>query len=174
MGTGHKIDYLRTLGINVINRHAFELTSEAGTPKQVSQYKIVQSLTRILQAGRTKITRAILAAETGLSLDYIKKLVAGLGGIKAFKKWVLSLYNSYRSSTRFSTPDFLLQESKIREWMGLDRAGLTLEVLKALNNYGWRDFQEYLDRFSIDIQAEIWATSATTGFARVCVRLGCK
>ena len=156
VGTGHKIDHLRSLGINVINRHAFELTSEAGTPKQVSQYKILSAVPRILQSVSNKLTSATLAAETGLSIDYIKKLVAGLGGMMAFKKWVLSLYNSYRSSTRLVDPDFLLQESKIREWMGLDRTAATQEVLKALNNYGWRDFQSYLDRFSIDIQAEIW------------------
>ena len=157
VGTGHKIDYLRSLGINIVKCHAFELDPMAGTPKQLSQYKIVHVVTRMLQAGRTKITCAILAAETGLSIDYIKKLVAGLGGIKAFKKWVLSLYNSYRSSTRFSTPDFLLNQSRIKTWMGLDRVAATKEVLKALNNYGWRDFQEYLDQFTIEIQAEIWA-----------------
>ena len=111
----------------------------------------------MLQAGRTKITCAILAAETGLSIDYIKKLVAEIGGMMAFKKWVLSLYNSYRSSTRFSTPDFLLNQSRIKTWMGLDKTAATKEVLKALNNYGWRDFQQYLDQFSIEIQAEIWA-----------------
>ncbi len=157
VGTGHKIDYLRHLGINIVSCHAVELDPEAGTRKQFSQYKILQAVTRIFQAGRTKITCAILAAETGLSIDYIKKLVAGLGGIKAFKKWVLSLYNPYRSSTRFSNPDFLLNQSRIKTWMGLDQVAETKEVLKALNDYGWRDFQEYLEQFTIEIQAEIWA-----------------
>ncbi len=91
-------EHLRALGINLVKCHAFELDPDAGTPKQVTQYKIVQVVTRMLQALRTKITIAIGAAETGYSIDYIKKLVAGLGGIKAFKKWVLSLYNPYRSS----------------------------------------------------------------------------
>ncbi len=160
VGTGHKIDYLEKLGINIVSRHAFELTSEAGTPKQVSQYKIVQSVTRILQAGRTKITCATLAAETGLSRDYIKKLIAEIGGMMAFKKWVLSLYNSYRSSTRFFDPDSLLADAKIRDWMRLEPVAATKEILEELKTHGWRDFQSYLNNFSIDIQAEIWALLA--------------
>ncbi len=160
VGTGLHIDFVEKLGINIVSRHAFELTSEAGTPKQVSQYKILQSLTRIFQAGRTKITCAILAVETGLSRDYIKKLIAEIGGMMAFKKWVLSLYESYRSSTRLVDPDSLLADAKIRKWMKIEPVAATVEILEELKTHGWRDFQKYLDQFSIDIQAEIWGLIA--------------
>ncbi|MGB5637015.1 MAG: hypothetical protein WBM86_30125, partial [Waterburya sp.] len=172
VGTGHKIDYLEKLGINIVNRHAFELCPEAGTLKQVSQYKIVQSVTRMLQAGRTKITRATLAAETGLSPDYIKKLIAEIGGMMAFKKWVLSLYETYRSSTRLVDPDLLLADAKIREWMRLEPVAATKEVLEKLKTHGWQDFQSYLNNFSIDIQAEIWALIAPLFPPEIAIALG--
>ncbi len=172
VGTGHKIDFVEKLGINIVNRHAFELCPEAGTPKQVSQYKIVQSVTRMLQAGRTKITRATLAVSTGLSRDYIKKLISEIGGMMAFKKWVLSLYESYRSSTRFFAPDSLLADAKIRSWMKLSPVAATKEILKELKTHGWRDFQKYLDQFSIDIQAEIWALIAPLLLPEIACALG--
>ncbi len=160
VGTGHQIDYLEKLGINIVNRHAFELTSEAGTPKQLSQYKILKAVTSIFRQGKTKLTCDQLAALTGLSRDYIKKLISGLGGMMAFKKWVLSLYESYRSSTRFFDPDSLLAEAKIRSWMRIEPVAATKEILEELKTHGWRDFQKYLDQFSIDIQAEIWGLIA--------------
>ncbi len=156
VGTGHQIDYLRSLGINIVDCHAVELCAEAGTLKQVSQYKILKAVKRILQSVRNKLTVATLAVETGLSPDYIKKLIAEIGGMMAFKKWVLSLYESYRSSTRFFDPDSLLADAKIRKWMTLEPVAATKEILEELKTHGWRDFQKYLDQFSIDIQAEIW------------------
>ncbi|MDJ0571527.1 MAG: hypothetical protein QNJ53_21105, partial [Pleurocapsa sp. MO_192.B19] len=160
VGTGHKIDYLEKLGINIVNRHAFELCPDAGTPKQLSQYKILKAVTSIFRQGKTKLTCDQLAALTGLSRDYIKKLISGLGGMMAFKKWVLSLYESYRSSTRFLELETLLNDSKIRSWMRIEPVAATKEILKELKTHGWQDFQEYLSNFSIDIQAEIWGLIA--------------
>ncbi|MGB5634628.1 MAG: hypothetical protein WBM44_08860, partial [Waterburya sp.] len=172
VGTGHKIDYLEKLGINIVNRHAFELCPEAGTLKQVSQYKIVQAVPRILQSVRNKLTVDTLASETGLSRDYIKKLIAEIGGMMAFKKWVLSLYETYRSSTRFLDSDLLLNDAKIREWMRLEPVAATKKVLLELKTRGWRDFQSYLSNFSIDIQAEIWALIAPLFLPEIAIALG--
>ncbi len=60
----------------------------------MSKYKFLGALAAITnQFGSKRINRQTIAAETGLSENYIKKLVQGLGGIKAFRKWVLSLWD---------------------------------------------------------------------------------
>ena len=91
VGTDQNLDYLRQYGINVVNRHAFEITPEAGSKGQMSKYKFIRAIAELTnQFGSKQINRKTIATETGLSEDYIKKLVQGLGGIKAFRKWVLS------------------------------------------------------------------------------------
>ncbi|MDJ0597180.1 MAG: hypothetical protein QNJ72_45705, partial [Pleurocapsa sp. MO_226.B13] len=68
----------------------------------------------------------------------------------------LSLYESYRSSTRFFDPDSLFADAKIRSWMKLEPVAATKEILKELKTHGWQDFQKYLSNLGIEIQAEIW------------------
>ena len=84
-------------------------------------YKFIRAIAAVTnQFGSKQINRKTLAEETGLSENYIKKLVQGLGGIKAFRKWVLSLYNSNRSSTHRLSPEMLMDEQRIRDWLNLE------------------------------------------------------
>ena len=75
----------------------------------------------------------------------------------ALKKWVLSLYDSYRSCTQKFDLDFLLQQQKIKRWMGLNPAEAARDALEMIEAVGWRDFQLYLDNFSIGVQARMWS-----------------
>ncbi len=157
VGTDQNLDYLKQYGINVINRHAFEITPEAGSKGQMSKYKFIRAIAEITnQFGSKQINRKTIATFTGLSEDYIKKLVQGLGGIKTFRKWVLSLYNSNRSSTHFLSPEMLLDEQRIREWLNLEPMAVIKDLVEMIVNCGWKDFVAYLDCFSADVGSRLW------------------
>ena len=159
VGTELKVDYLKSLGIQVSESHAFELSPEAGTRKQFSQFKLIKAMKQIL-ARQGKITAQSLAKESGLSFDYIRDLVSGLGGMMAFKKWGLDLYDSYRTNPQNLDPEFLLQNNRIRDWMALNPLEAVQELWQAIQDVGWRDFHEYLSVFTVDIQAQIWGLIA--------------
>ncbi len=74
VGTDQNLDYLRQYGINVVNRHAFEITPEAGSKGQMSKYKFLGAIAQIInQFGSKQINRKTIGAQTGLSENYIKK-----------------------------------------------------------------------------------------------------
>ncbi len=161
VGTDQNLDYLRQYGINVVNRHAFEITPEAGSKGQISKYKFIRAIAAIInQFGSKQINRKTIATETGLSEDYIKKLVQGLGGIKAFRKWVLSLYNSNRSSTHLLSPEMLLDEKKIRDWLNLEPMAVIRDLVEMIVNCGCQDFVAYLNCFSADVGSRLWGLIA--------------
>ena len=162
VGTGLEVDYLESFGIKVSNCHAFDLTPAAGTKGQISKYKIIQALSKILDK-EGKITAQSLAKESGLSTEYIKDLTQGVEGLVAFKKWGYSLYAAYRTYPQKSPPNFLAQE-KIRKWMDLNPREAVKEIWEAVQDLGWRDFHEYLSLFTVDIQAKIWALIAPSIF----------
>lgn len=152
----HQLEHLEKYGINVAQCEAFEITAEAGSAKQVSQRKMIEAVANLWNNGE-KINMKIIASQTGLSACYIKKLARGLGGMVALKKWVLSLYDSYRSCTQKFDLDFLLQQQKIKRWIGLNPAEAVRDAIEAIEAVGWRDFQLYLDDFSVGVQARMWS-----------------
>ena len=161
VGTDQNLDYLRQYGINVVNRHAFEITPEAGNKGQMSKYKFIRALAEIInQFGSKQINRKTIAAQTGLSENYIKKLVQGLGGIKAFRKWVLSLWDSNRSSTHWLSPEMLLSEQRIRDWLNLEPMAVIKDLVEMIVNCGWKDFVAYLNCFSADVGSRMWGAIA--------------
>ena len=153
----HNLDHLKEYGINVVNCHAAEIDINAATNKQQSQYKFIKAVSEL--NGFRKLTRKSLAKETGLSEEYIKKLVGKLGGIVNFREWVLELIESLSNNhTQDSLLDFLLDQDKIRSWMGLNPEKIAAEALEAVDAIGWSKFQVYLDGFTVDIQAKIWSS----------------
>lgn len=156
IGTRHYTDHLDKLGINIVNIDAFELTPKAGTRSQISKAKMVRAIQALANQGKKLSMRAIADA-AGLSADYIKLLAQDLDGMVALKKWVEVLYSSYRTSTQKLDSSFLLEQDKIRLWMNLNPVEAAQKVFQALQDYGWRDFQLYLDNFSVGVQASMWA-----------------
>lgn len=156
----YDFSYLQSkYGINVINRHGFELCPEAGNLKQLSQYKFLNSIASLYRNG-SKATYRTIAKSSGLSSDYIKSLSRELGGIKTFKKWVFDLLDTYRSNTQINDIDRLLDDAKIKQWLKIDSADAIAECLSIIHDCGWENFRQYLEYFSLDIQTNIWGLIA--------------
>lgn len=151
----HQLEHLAKYGISVTECEAFEIDASAGSAKQVSQRKMLKAIAGLYNNGE-KVNMEKVAAEAGLSPCYIKRLAQGLGGMVALKKWVLNLYDSYRSCTQKFDLDFLLDQQKIKSWMGLNPAEAMREFVQAVEAFGWQDFQLYLQNYSMGNQARMW------------------
>ena len=120
IGTDFKLDYLLEFRINMVSLNAFDLCPEAGTRKQISQYKIIRAIEQISARGN-KAKLADVAAAAGLSPHYTKELVGTFGGIKALKKRVLFLYESNRDNPPFFRMEFIFLDSEVRRWLELEQ-----------------------------------------------------
>ena len=49
----------------------------------------------------------------------------------------------------------LIETWNLYNRQGIEPVAATKEILKELKTHGWRDFQEYLNNFSIDIHEEL-------------------
>ena len=154
----HDLSHLDEYGVKVVHCHAADIDMNAATQSQQSKYKVLEAISALC-ASNVKVTRKSLAKETGLSEAYIKKLISKLGGMIAFRKWLLHLVESFSSSdNQESLVDCLLRQDEIITWMDLYPAPAVKESLKALESLGWHDFQLYLESFNTRIQAKIWAS----------------
>lgn len=97
VSTNQDLSFLSDLGCRIENKEAFELTPLAGTPEQVTFWKMAQAMGQLQDQGE-KITQEALAALIGKSQETISKFAKNLGGWSALKKLLLSLLNTYRTS----------------------------------------------------------------------------
>ncbi|MEW6497850.1 MAG: hypothetical protein AB1589_35920, partial [Cyanobacteriota bacterium] len=95
------LSYLTDLGCKVINKEAFELTPLAGTPDQITRWKILQAVGQLQDQGQ-KITQDAIAALIGKSQELISKIAKEFGGWSRLKKILLVLLGLYRGSNNFS------------------------------------------------------------------------
>lgn len=111
VSTNQDLSYLTDLGCRVENKEAFELTPLAGTPDQVTLWKLTQALGQLQDQGE-KITQEAIAALIGKSQEFISKFAKPLGGWSALKKLLLVLLGIYRGSNNFSPLAELNEEAR--------------------------------------------------------------
>jgi transcriptional regulator with XRE-family HTH domain len=101
-GTNQDVSYLQEYGIRVINKEAFELCPEAGTPDQVTRWKICLAMRQLQDQGQ-KLTQEAIASTVGVTQGRISQIVAEFGGWKSFKKILAVLLGLYRGTNNFSS-----------------------------------------------------------------------
>lgn len=84
VGTNQDVSYLQEYGIRVINKEAFELCPEAGTPDQITRWKILMAVGQLLELGQ-KLTQEAIACLIGKSQELVSKIASEFGGWKSFK-----------------------------------------------------------------------------------------
>jgi hypothetical protein len=95
-------DYdLGFLGLPVEQIEAFHICPEAGTPAQITRWKILEAV-RLLKDQREKLTQRAIALTAGISQPLIAKIAAQFGGWKRLLKILLALLNPlYSASNNF-------------------------------------------------------------------------
>ena len=101
ISTNQDLCYLTDLGCRVQDKEAFELTPLAGTPDQITRWKILQAVGQLQDQGQ-KITQEALASLIDKSQGLISKIAKEFGDWKAFKKLLLVLLGLYRGSNNFA------------------------------------------------------------------------
>jgi hypothetical protein len=92
-------DYdLSFLGLPVEQVDAFKVSPEAGTPTQLTMWKILET-THLLESQGAKITQNAIASAADISQPLISKIASQFGGWQYFKKLLLSLYSSPNSTS---------------------------------------------------------------------------
>jgi hypothetical protein len=102
--TNQDLSFLTELGCRVLEKEAFSLTPLAGTPDQITRWKILQAVEQLQDQGQ-KITQEALASLIGKSQGLISKIAKEFGDWKAFKKLLLVLLGLYRGSNNFASLD---------------------------------------------------------------------
>lgn len=99
-------DYdLSFLGVPVEQVEAFQICPEAGTPTQISRWKILEAM-RLLKEQGEKITQQAIAYHAGISQPLIAKIAAQFGGWGHLKKILLALLDPfYSDSNNFDALD---------------------------------------------------------------------
>jgi hypothetical protein len=97
-------DYdLSFLGGEVDQIEAFQITPEAGTPAQITRWKILEAV-RHLQGQGEKVTQQAIASLAKISQPAIAKIAASFGGWKRLSKLLLALLNPlYSGSNNFES-----------------------------------------------------------------------
>ena len=96
-------DYdLGFLGGEVEQIEAFKITPEAGTPAQITRWKILEAVRHLREQGE-KVTQQAIASLAEISQPAIAKIAASFGGWKCLKKILLALLDPlYSSSNNFT------------------------------------------------------------------------
>ena len=82
---------------------AFQISPEAGTPAQITRWKILEAV-RLLQNQGQKITQMAISTTAKISQPLIAKIASQFGGWGRLKKLLLTLLNcSYRNSNNFAS-----------------------------------------------------------------------
>jgi hypothetical protein len=130
-------DYdLSFLGLPVEQIEAFQISPLAGTPAQITRWKILETV-RLLQDKREKVTQQAIALQAGISQPLIAKIAAQFGGWKRLLKILLALLNPlYSASNNF--PE-----------LGEEEKWLAQSYLPTLLNVFSLKFSKYRISFSI-------------------------
>ncbi|MDJ0576303.1 MAG: hypothetical protein QNJ65_14180, partial [Xenococcaceae cyanobacterium MO_234.B1] len=160
VGTDQNLDYLKQYGINVINRHAFEMTPEAGTKAQFSKWKLLQGLRSLVRAGK-KITQLNLAQVSDISQSYLSELIkTWKGGWREFKKLSELLLDTHRSSDKIWEIFQLQYEGSLKKWLGLEPLDAVADLAQVLINKDWATYKVYAESYSGDVLSTAWGILA--------------
>jgi hypothetical protein len=95
-------DYdLSFLGLPIEQVEAFVISQSAGTPAQITRWKILEAV-RQLQNQREKVTQIAVATVANISQPLIAKIAARFGGWKRLKKLLLALLDPLYSASNNS------------------------------------------------------------------------
>ena len=161
VGTDQNLDYLKKqYGINVINRHAVEVTPEAGTRAQFARWKLLRGF-QSLVVNNQKITQQNLATSAEISQSYLNEIIKTWpGGWKEFKKLSESLINTHRSSDKIWEIFQLKHEGSIKKWLGLEPLDGVADLAKMLINKDWATYKVYAESYSGDVLSTAWGILA--------------
>jgi hypothetical protein len=107
-------DYdLSFLGMPVEQIEAFQITPEAGTPTQITRWKILEAA-RTLNTQRKKLTQDAIASLIGKSQELISKIASELGGWMRLKKLLLVLLDPLNSGSN-NFPELSAEEKWIAQ-----------------------------------------------------------
>jgi hypothetical protein len=95
------LSFLTDLGCQIVNKEAFELTPLAGTPDQITRWKILQAVGQLQDQG-AKITQEVIATLIGKSQELVSKIAKDFGGWFRLKKLLLALLGLYRGGNNFT------------------------------------------------------------------------
>ena len=153
------LGFLKDYGINVIERHAFEVCPETGTERQVSQFALLTIMQQWQQTMGKLPTQAELAESAkqqgyNLSERYIRKLVKSFeavsgSGWKALKKAVLEVLTiNNNESTAF-------ENDAMRAWLDLSLDEVLIETMEILRCGDWSLLMEIFASASIRTRGTI-------------------
>jgi hypothetical protein len=154
-------DYdLSFLGMPVERIEAFQICREAGTPAQITRWKILEAV-RQLRKQSKKITQAAIASLASVSQPAIAKIATQFGGWKSLKKILLALLDPFNSgSNNFSG---LTEEER---WLAQTYIPMCLsdppeEAIEQLGSivqvYGMKGFLRFLCACDAKAQAKLLA-----------------
>jgi hypothetical protein len=135
IGTDQDLSFLQQYGITVVNRFAFELCPEAGTPQERHIWAIGKVMEKALATGKviSSLGREEVARQLGISIHNIDKIVGTFGGWKEFKKLLLPLLESNdRTSRSFCSPD----TDWLRAVLGFPPLEVLQEVVSTVKTLG--------------------------------------
>jgi hypothetical protein len=154
-------DYdLSFLGVPVEQVEAFQITPEAGTPAQITRWKILEAI-RLLQNQGQKITQIAIAASSQISQPLIAKIASQFGGWGRLKKLLLALLDSL-----YSDSNNLASLSDEEKWLAEcylplllnDPPEVAVEQMRSIiQAYGFRVFGVIVAAASPQTQARLLA-----------------
>jgi hypothetical protein len=159
VGTDQDASYLGHYGIQVINKEAFELCRECGTPGQVTRWKVLEAFASLSAQG-AKLTQTAIASAIGVSQGLISQIAAEWGGWASLKKLLAILLGLYRGA---NNPASLTDEER---WMAENYLPGLLddppqvavqEIGEVVRAYGIRKILRILTAATPQTQAKILA-----------------
>lgn len=170
-------DYdLSFLGLPIEQIEAFQICPEAGTPAQITRWKILEAMKLLKEQGE-KITQGAIAHHAGISQPLIAKIAAQFGGWGCLKKILLSLLDPlYSDSNNFDASSTRLQRDPStnsgqalddeEKWLAQTYLPILLEeppeeavqnIGQVIQGYGISAFLRILGVSSLQTQARLLA-----------------
>jgi hypothetical protein len=168
-------DYdLGFLGCEVEQVEAFQIAPEAGTPAQITRWKILEAA-RTLNSQREKLTQEAIAFLIGKSQELISKIAKQFGGWRRLRKLLLALLDPlYSGSNNFEgltdeerslVQDYLapvidvsvaaITEPQSPEALEDSMEALNATILQCIGLLGFSNFLEGVRGMSISSQSHL-------------------
>jgi hypothetical protein len=152
-------DYdLSFLGMPVEQVEAFLITPEAGTPLQITRWKI-QSAFGQLTLGGEKITQDKLALEANITQGRLSQIAAEFGGWKVLKKILAALLDGFNSVTNnfsgLSEEERWLAQTYLPLIVNETHSEVLSEIGIVVKAYGVKAFLRILGSCSLPTQVRL-------------------
>jgi hypothetical protein len=139
---------------------AFQITPEAGTPAQITRWKILEAV-RHLQGQGEKVTQQALASLAEISQPAIAKIAANFGGWKRLKKILLALldplYSASNNLAELTDPERWLAQTYLPCLLDDPEEDAVQEISQVIQVYGVGLFLRVLTAATPQTQARLLA-----------------